>query len=174
LEIKSGCKTGTDAITISIAETPQPFSLGEDEISCSVKATTLTPPVNASVILTWQDGSHGPTFDINNFGSYWVTIENQCGVASDTMHITKLEMKTVPPNVITPNGDGKNDVFKLETEVIGKVDLEIFNRWGNSVYSAKNYTNTWSGADLSPGIYFYLITSECFKEIRGPVSVLNN
>jgi hypothetical protein len=34
------------------------------------------------------------------------------------------------PSVITPNGDGKNDYFKIG-EIVGQVELVIFNRWGN-------------------------------------------
>jgi len=62
------------------------------------------------------------------------------------------------PNVITPNGDGKNDRF----QVIGisrypNSSLFIYNRWGNEVYQSKNYQNTWDGHGLNEGTYFYLL-----------------
>jgi gliding motility-associated-like protein len=63
------------------------------------------------------------------------------------------------PNVITPNGDGINDIFEIEnlpenTEVI------ILNRWGNVVFSSDNYQNNWDGKDTSgkelvDGVYTY-------------------
>ncbi len=63
------------------------------------------------------------------------------------------------PNVITPNGDGKNDVFKVEgIELYKENTLSIFNRWGNEVYRSKgNYNNSWSGEGLSEGTYYYVL-----------------
>lgn len=63
------------------------------------------------------------------------------------------------PNVITPNGDGKNDVLKIEgIELYKENSLAIFNRWGNEVYrSPGGYTNNWSGEGLSEGTYYYVL-----------------
>ncbi len=63
------------------------------------------------------------------------------------------------PNVITPNGDGKNDVLKIEgIELYKESSLSIFNRWGNEVYrSPGNYLNNWSGDGLSEGTYYYVL-----------------
>ncbi|MNJ87415.1 hypothetical protein D3C87_49330 [compost metagenome] len=62
------------------------------------------------------------------------------------------------PNVITPNGDGKNDNFVIVgLENFSNVELTIFNRWGNEVYRNKNYQNTWTGDGLNEGTYYYLL-----------------
>ncbi|WP_310147114.1 DUF7507 domain-containing protein, partial [Pedobacter africanus] len=62
------------------------------------------------------------------------------------------------PNVITPNGDGKNDTFVIVgLENYGNADVTIFNRWGNEVYRNNNYKNTWTGEGLNKGTYYYLI-----------------
>lgn len=63
------------------------------------------------------------------------------------------------PNIITPNGDGKNDVFKVEgIELFPNNTLAIFNRWGNEVFrSAGGYQNNWNGNGLSEGTYYYVI-----------------
>lgn len=63
-----------------------------------------------------------------------------------------------PPNIITPNGDGKNDLF----EVQGIVNYPgsrfmVFNRWGNQVYKSDDYKNTWDGGGLADGTYYYLL-----------------
>ncbi|WP_177230447.1 gliding motility-associated C-terminal domain-containing protein [Chitinophaga sp. CF118] len=59
-------------------------------------------------------------------------------------------------NVVTPNGDGKNDAFvvRLIENYPGSA-LYIYNRWGNEVYQNKNYQNNWSAAGLSEGTYYY-------------------
>ncbi|RAJ05381.1 putative repeat protein (TIGR01451 family)/gliding motility-associated-like protein [Chitinophaga skermanii] len=62
------------------------------------------------------------------------------------------------PNIITPNGDGKNDKF-----VIPGLDrypgsaLTIYNRWGNQVYQNKNYDNSWDGNGLNESTYYYVL-----------------
>ncbi|MEX6691141.1 gliding motility-associated C-terminal domain-containing protein [Danxiaibacter flavus] len=62
------------------------------------------------------------------------------------------------PNVITPNGDGKNDTWKIKgLDLTAQNEVVIFNRWNNIVYETKNYTNTWDGKGLNAGTYFYIL-----------------
>ena len=62
------------------------------------------------------------------------------------------------PNVITPNGDGKNDVLKVDgIELYKENSISIFNRWGNEVYRSQGYQNNWNGNGLSEGTYFYVL-----------------
>lgn len=78
------------------------------------------------------------------------------------------------PNVITPNGDGLNDQFKLPDELVGS-RLIILNRWGSQVYSNDAYKNDWSGDDLTTGVYYYTYTLSkgCNDpSFRGPVTIL--
>ena len=61
------------------------------------------------------------------------------------------------PNIITPNGDGLNDVL-----VITNADkypsnlLQVFNRWGKRVFEMKDYNNSWGGDNLADGTYYYI------------------
>ncbi|WP_419801003.1 gliding motility-associated C-terminal domain-containing protein [Mucilaginibacter sp.] len=60
------------------------------------------------------------------------------------------------PNVFTPNGDGRNDTFSIpDLSQYPQNELLVINRWGASVYQAKNYQNTWTGDRLDDGTYFY-------------------
>jgi gliding motility-associated-like protein len=60
-------------------------------------------------------------------------------------------------NIITPNGDGKNDVLTIDNVALYPNNtLTIFNRWGKEVYSAANYRNTYGGQDQGAGMYYYL------------------
>ncbi|BAV05867.1 cell wall surface anchor family protein [Filimonas lacunae] len=62
------------------------------------------------------------------------------------------------PNVITPNGNGKNDMFVIPGVPSNvRMDLIIFNRWGNEVYHNRNYDNTWDGKGLAAGVYYYVL-----------------
>jgi gliding motility-associated-like protein len=81
-----------------------------------------------------------------------------------------------PPNIVTPNGDGINDfwTFSDKFNVVGKI--EIFNRWGNLVYSRNNELPViWDASKVSPGVYFYIIQSkkDPNKQKRGTITVLS-
>ena len=60
-------------------------------------------------------------------------------------------------NVITPNGDGLNDVFYIDNAALYPgSSLTIFDRWGKQVYAARDYRNTWGGERAGPGTHYYL------------------
>ena len=68
------------------------------------------------------------------------------------------------PNVITPNGDGINDVFYVIAPV-RDFTVQIFNRWGAEVYSyncnqCSQNEKGWNGGDHGDGTYFYTVTGK--------------
>ena len=76
------------------------------------------------------------------------------------------------PNVITPNGDKKNDIFRIGTLLQGS-HLDIYNRHGINVYESGNYRNQFTGSKLASGVYYYWIQSNCLeKPIVGPLNIL--
>ncbi|MFH4966026.1 gliding motility-associated C-terminal domain-containing protein, partial [Gaetbulibacter sp. M235] len=83
-------------------------------------------------------------------------------------------------NEFSPNGDSVNDVFVIECiENYPDNKLEVYNRWGNLVYSKKGYRNDWDGTsngrrtinksnELPEGTYYYVITlNDQLKPIVG-------
>lgn len=67
------------------------------------------------------------------------------------------------PNVFTPNADTYNDLYHpLEYQFVEKVDMKIYNRWGNLVFETQNPDINWDGRDMtsgnlvSAGIYYYI------------------
>lgn len=77
----------------------------------------------------------------------------------------KLPCEYEPAELITPNGDGKNDQWKVgifNKVCIQKAEVEIFNRWGKSIYKNSTYDNQWDGKidgkDLNSGVYFFRIS----------------
>ena len=71
------------------------------------------------------------------------------------------------PNAFTPNGDGQNDLFKpFRSRFIESINLKIFNRWGQLVYSTSDPEINWNGAnqsgkEVSDGVYYY--TCQAFE-----------
>ena len=71
-------------------------------------------------------------------------------------------------NAFTPDGDGKSDTWTIENielDEFKRNKVEIFNRWGQQIFSAANYNNkdvVWngeseSGNELQSGTYFYVL-----------------
>jgi len=81
-------------------------------------------------------------------------------------------------NIITPNGDGHNDVFYIDhAETLKQATLIIFNRWGKKVFEADHYQNDWNGENCSDGVYYYVFKYETFlreDEAHGTVTIIRN
>ncbi|WP_316765929.1 gliding motility-associated C-terminal domain-containing protein [Pedobacter frigiditerrae] len=98
-------------------------------------------------------------------------------IATDLKEIFILNTK---PNVITPNGDGKNDTYVIDgLELYPENFLTIFNRWGNEVYHSNGgYKNDWSGNGLKEGTYYYLLkvkeTNGNWTVSKGYITLLRN
>ena len=95
------------------------------------------------------------------------------------------------PDGFSPNDDGINEYFKIRCiEKYPNASIEIYNRWGNMVYSKQKYGNTdewgetdawWNGfaaksfnagkTKLPPGTYFYVLklNSGIDKPVAGSI-----
>ncbi len=91
----------------------------------------------------------------NTPGIYTVALaanqDNLCA-KTYTFEITVTQGLGEVPEVFTPNGDNFNDFFVVKgLENYTNNELQIFNRWGNLVYTKKSYKNDWNGMPNAPG-----------------------
>jgi gliding motility-associated-like protein len=67
------------------------------------------------------------------------------------------------PNVFTPNGDGRNDIWRVKSQSLKSFHAIVLNRWGRVVYEWRNPEDGWNGKIngkmATPGTYFYVITA---------------
>ena len=63
----------------------------------------------------------------------------------------------IVPNVVTPNGDGKNDTWRLETRNMDEVHVDIFNRWGVKVKELNGVADRWQPDEQATGTYYYRV-----------------
>jgi gliding motility-associated-like protein len=175
VRMTSSCGVSQDTIAISFNQTPPNFSLGEDQTICPFKTTILKPYSGSSNFeFLWQDGSTNDSYQVADFGEYWVKAKNICGETSDTISFSSsfIELDSIP-NVITPNDDMLNDFFILNKTPIDNISLLVLNRWGKEVFFSSNYRNDWNGDGLSAGVYFYTVRGSCIKEAKGSVSIIH-
>ncbi len=76
------------------------------------------------------------------------------------------EIHVIIPNLFTPNGDEKNDVFFIKGLPLNS-HLNIYNRWGDRVYENKDYKNTWDGENESDGLFYYDLKLENGTPFKG-------
>lgn len=82
-------------------------------------------------------------------------------------------------DVITPNGDGLNDVLFIKNiEFYPENSIIVFNRWGKEIFQRKNYKNDWDGTingELLPtGVYFYVVQfGLTSRPKKGSFSIIN-
>ena len=67
------------------------------------------------------------------------------------------------PNAFSPNSDGANDLYTPFPgwRFIDRVEFQVFNRWGNLIYTTNDPNINWNGETddgqtLSEGTYFYI------------------
>jgi gliding motility-associated-like protein len=106
-------------------------------------------------------------------------VRNTDGLSTYSSQITITNVKCDTlfiPNVITPNGDGKNDIFNIQG-LSDRFQLKIFNRWGIKMYETENALKLWNPKDVSPGVYYYILdlfSMEGNENYTGTVSVIKD
>ncbi len=108
-----------------------------------------------------------------------------CPTTLDTITVTAEqcgEYQPVIPTVITPNEDGRNDLFVVKNLNIlyPEAQVKIVNRWGDLVFESEGYEKPWNGTlmnkgeQLPVGTYFYriLLNDGEGNELKGSISII--
>jgi gliding motility-associated-like protein len=110
-----------------------------------------------------------PVANISDNIDYILTVSTSAGCfATDTISVKVY--KVVPgiyvPNVFTPNGDGKNDVFRPIAIGMKQINyFKVFNRWGVMVYSSKEalyeaaigWDGNYRGRPQDPAVFVWIV-----------------
>jgi len=141
---KQGC-IGKDTIQVVFNNKPG-FTLGPDQSICQDKSVTLSPAIDPSWRLLWQDGSKLPTYTVKQPGIYSLLASNECGSWSSKVIFTTGFCEVKFPNAFSPNGDPYNNLFRaLGTDILSEFYLQIYNRYGERIFETRNKTEGWNG-----------------------------
>lgn len=168
-----GC-VSTDSIEMELKTLPL-ISLPPDTVMCDGNVLPLNVAWNDAFSYQWQDLSGGEEFVVEQPGSYSVIVNNYCGETRDEIQVRyRYCGEFIFPNIITPNGDGINDFFKIKglDEFVNDWSIDIYNREGRRVFHSDNYHNEWNAPDVKDGVYFYIFYKDGDK-YNGNISVFH-
>jgi gliding motility-associated-like protein len=135
--------------------------------------TIINGPTNGTAIINGTDITYTPNsgfmgYDTLTYVACDAFCTSYCDTAILVVRVTEAVVIFVP-NGFSPNGDGINDVFEITgLYKYPENELFIYNRWGELIYHAKPYDNTWAGEsnndklkltgdEVIDGTYFYVL-----------------
>ncbi len=157
-----------DSDTTFIKNTLLPIFSINDIIVCEGDTAYLGIKDTATETYSWM--LTGLPFSTNHeiyttqAGLYVLDVTNYCGTTTDSAEVIYVpNLITLElPNVLTPNGDGDNDLYELP-ELIDAISfkLSIFDRWGVLLFESEDLNSSWNGEAngiVSQGTYFSVLS----------------
>ena len=137
---------------------PTEFDLGEERLICLNTRIRLTSNVVA-VSYTWSTGSTNANVFVTQPGTYSLAISNGGCITTDEITVSLGEEPLTArfPNIITPNGDGVNDVIDFNAYKFDEMEFILFDRWGNERYRSKDISKPFDADGYHDGTYYYII-----------------
>ena len=118
----------------------------------------------------WQDGTTGGQYTITEPGDYSVRIVSPYCFYTDSINIIAIECsdcKVFVPNAFTPNGDGRNEEFRLKANCeLVDYRLQIFDRWGQKVFESTDINVSWDGKSTNKTATFTYNLQYTFEKFR--------
>jgi len=186
--ISNGPCKSEDKVVVTVNAPATSVSAGADQTVTGDVATLVGSPING----VWTKENGNPSvFDNANAASTqvsklaegnnkftWTVTPAGCASSSDEVIITS---EFAVATAFTPNSDGDNDSFEIPA-LAGHPDatIEIFNRWGASVfkstgaeYAKKGWDGTFEGEILPVASYYYVIDFNDGSSVKkGYVSII--
>ena len=186
----NSCGNGRDSVKVNVlSNSKAAFNYSISPCSGEVDFTNQTAGYN-TYYWDFGDGNSSTTQNaIDKYatnGLYLVTLFINKGTScadsiQQTINYSRDSILALHvPNVFTPNGDGKNDVFKISGLSDCKIyNLTIYNRWGMKVFETSNpISDFWNGHLTTPtgpavpaGIYYYVLSGD--ESFAGFVTVIH-
>jgi len=144
-------------------------------------------PLGDSVVATvvagydsifWSTGERTTSIVIKLSGYYYVQVYKFGCYGERFFHVTAVEDESFRVmTLFTPNGDGFNDRWEiLNIEEMAPCQVDVFNRWGEKVFSSSQYNNDWEGTyrgkALANDTYYYLMRCKDGVLHKGTVNIL--
>ncbi|TRX52040.1 gliding motility-associated C-terminal domain-containing protein [Fulvivirga sp. M361] len=145
VRVENTCGFVSDTVRISY-QAPPSVNLGQDRIVCN-DVKVLLDATSPEATYTWQNGSKNPTLTIDQSGSYWVTVQNTCGVDSDTVQVSFQTTPTVD--------------FGEDRTVCDDNDIILDATHSDAVYTWQDGSDSPTLKVIETGVYSVLVKNDC-------------
>lgn len=129
---------------------------------------------------TLYEPAFTPDVDQDQLVSLQVT--HTVGCLDDKLDFYEPPLNVFIPTAFTPDGDGLNDIFKVEGTFINDFEFWVFDRWGTVVFHTKNPSKGWDGSDPNADfagqnlVYSYRVVAKGYNsqyvDKKGSVTVV--
>ena len=162
------CLQGLAEQEVVIQDFPKP-DLGPDILLGKGNSVTLKGAVDGGVDYTWTPATDldnpataNPVASPEKTTEYVVKVLSSNGCPGEGKVNIIVYQPVYIPTAFSPNSDGMNDIWELSgLEVYPSPEVQIFNRWGNTVFYSKGNYAPFDGTDsnkpLPEGMYVYKI-----------------
>lgn len=168
-----GCEAWSDTVNVYMQPNEVEKPWVEDTLICESERAGLLSLVNIGT-LQWSDRPYGRVFHEGPFYltdilfepvTYYVWSEFELcrGDTSSVRVTTKDCFNAFIPNIFSPNGDGKNEMFRIQLNEIQCFHLYIYNRWGILIHESHSIDEGWNGtvqrtgAPAPEGTYYCIL-----------------
>lgn len=170
-EDANGCP-GSATVTVNVTIVNANFDVNPEEGLSPVEAV-FTNQSNGEIfnwdfgngnVLLGEDEGINPEQTYVDGGTYTITLTayiGDCSASSTETVFVYFESELVTvPNVITPNGGGGNEVFRVVSRNMETASIYIYNRWGKEMAVITDPDGTWNPGDAAEGTYYYVLKME--------------
>ena len=150
------CATPDSAQPIAMVVYPLPvIELSPDTVIAGGSSIQLTPLIGGEIeSYTWTPatgldiaGIADPIATPEGTTTYQLTVVTTNGCVAKAAEVVGVFYRLAMPGAFTPNGDGRNDVFRVPPSVPVMVyRLAVYDRLGACVYSGEGAGAVWDGS----------------------------
>jgi gliding motility-associated-like protein len=158
LRVRLGDCYYEDEIVVNEADIPN-GSLDDSIVFCG-RLNEVADAGNPGSTYYWNTGEKTRTIKLQKAGLYRVLIVNSqgCRAVDSIRAIAKKEHPVFLPNAITPNRDGRNDMFPQPWQDYS-FSLQVYNRWGEKLYEGdKAWNGEYRDEVVEEGVYLFIMT----------------
>jgi gliding motility-associated-like protein len=154
------CESDKMLINVNITSPPTIF-LGSDTLICAEAPFSLGNE-DWNYSLVWSTSDTSNTIDVFETGFYQLSASNDCGIDEDQIFVEVIPCGTYIywPTAFTPNGDGINDSFLPVATQATNIQLIIYNRLGDAIFSSTgslSWDGDYKGAPCGDDSYVFLL-----------------
>jgi gliding motility-associated-like protein len=160
--------TTVDSIVVNYETLPLVGATGEVQL-CTGDALRYQY-ISPATGWLWDDGSTAQPTYLSTAGIHSVTVFTALCQHTAVVVINLVECEPLMrmPNVISPNGDGLNDIFlPLNYRGFAQAELSIYNRWGNVLHTTSDLQRGWTARDVPEGTYYWIVVYTDVDGVKG-------